>query len=84
MGNSHFITRRFHEFALCDFNTMKSSLTWKLRVEALLMGSVRLPWGTSIVMLAQEQPVSGLAVVSTGLREFPVRGNRSKEACSAK
>jgi SAM-dependent methyltransferase len=37
---------------------LNNSFTAMLRIEALLMKSVRLPWGTSIVMLAQKRPVA--------------------------
>lgn len=38
---------------------LNSLFTWMLRTEAFLMKFVRLPWGTSIVMLSGKQPVAG-------------------------
>lgn len=38
---------------------LNGAFTWMLRIEALVMGTIRLPWGTSIVMLAQKQPGAG-------------------------
>ncbi len=49
-----------------------------LRLEALLMNVTRLPWGTSIVMVAQKEAVSGLGSVIDGLQEDT---NRASEDC---
>lgn len=38
---------------------LNSLFTWTLRIEAFLIRFVRLPWGTSIIMLAQKQPATG-------------------------
>lgn len=37
---------------------LNSLLTWMLQIEAFLIRFVRLPWGTSIVMLSRRQPVA--------------------------
>jgi len=55
---------------------LNSLFTWTLRIEAFLIGSVRLPWGTSIIMLARKQPATGQVT--------PVRSSEGRQATESR
>ncbi|MCL5005772.1 MAG: class I SAM-dependent methyltransferase [Acidobacteria bacterium] len=55
--------------------------TWMLRLEARLMGVVRLPWGTSIVMLARKQPEPSHVPSADCSAKIRTHGDHSTEDC---
>jgi len=60
---------------------LNNFFTWTLRLEALLMRAVRLPWGTSIVMLAQKEPATTPEQLPGRSGPDPAHENRPAEDC---
>lgn len=63
---------------------VNSLFTWLLQAEALLMIFIRLPWGTSILMLAQKQPAASHVPSTRSTETVHMGENRHAEDCLIK